>query len=1188
MKNLKNYSRWAMSALIVLIALLFTSNIEVKAQSVTIRPSTGSMIASIKSSGPEDTFYKFGGFATWRHEQLNLTMTVSDNSDLTDNGMLANPANNLVAAKIGDELRIGKGQVQNADVNYIAISLPKGYRFTGYEIVFSKNTNEFGSAEFPTTGSTTFGETNSLFSYMPGYSESVTYSTSASGRKTISRSSMSESDMGNILYFKMEGPSKTRAVLTLHSVQLYFTAETDYTPFTPSTAIGEPVSAVNIPFPTSYVDYGEIGPNYYQGVNRFSYYSSNIKDLPGNLVLFEEESVVDGTNYDGRSGKVVDYKSGTISSVGSYFKLGRENSEQIYYIETPTYIELPNTEKTKVPIGYRIVSARIDYTNNISSNRQFRISFTSTSWFSGTTTYYLDTNGNYTQTQTTWEIDDDGYISSNGRYLIYGTDGRISTQLNKPIENKFQFVIENNRIHRKTDNTYYICYYSQGNTRTGYVLNNSNNRANCQDLGVNPVNTGSFTLKVYDKSGENPQVITVNNSNSEGSIEINGLNNDAVKIGVEGIGLIMGTLTLQYLDPYIDNLSIVCQESEGNGRRLSQQFTASDFSVRGGKFVYYVPKDFSAPCKFTFERLYSSYGDNTYWNANNNPELHSRYSFVMSDYWNDNKDLYSTTYDPDFGYENKVITTKAGTKKFIFNNASQLSSSSGYLIEYPFTLTKYGENNFHEVEIDDGETKTNYLFTCDETRYNISPATATEHRSYAFYEMIIELHKKSYVPDYELVKVYDTGETLFIGSDGQQCTDAQYGIKLKTSESGGESGEYGYLTVNQILNLIDKAVSDNAEINNASQILYVDGSNLLSVVEEKDVANGGIDAIRNGLGVNSLVYLPHASTTHYDNYAYKTEGGLFHGAANFVLQDQKPFFAPYDIQIDAANTCTYTRNVTIDKNGKVARASIILPFEISLDGNGNHVNKDGTIPFSVHQMKSEGCLSPTPVDGEENLSYVLFPSITNVTKTEANTPYLIRVKKESYNSGDDKIIFVATQSGSLIKATTGMDNTEKYSFKGGESSGTFNGKNFSFTAYGSYAGKKLDIGSHYYYYSRDRFVCSDELDSWREYAKLTPFRTYYKGNGPLVGLLPAFGVIFGDGEGETEPTGIVNTDEVPDLVISTGSGMLTMASSISQEVDIRNLNGVLVNRISIGAGETLSVTLPAGIYIVNGTKLIVK
>lgn len=392
MKNLKNYSRWAMSALIVLIALLFTSNIEVKAQSVTIRPSTGSMIASIKSSGPEDTFYKFGGFATWRHEQLNLTMTVSDNSDLTDNGMLANPANNLVAAKIGDELRIGKGQVQNADVNYIAISLPKGYRFTGYEIVFSKNTNEFGSAgsnEFPTTGSTTFGETNSLFSYMPGYSESVTYSTSASGRKTISRSSMSESDMGNILYFKMEGPSKTRAVLTLHSVQLYFTAETDYSPITPATAIGTPVSAVNIPFPTSYVDYGEIGPNYYQGVTRFSYYSSNIKDLPANLVLFEEGSVVDGTNYDERIGKVVDYKSGTISSVGSYFKLGREDSEQIYYIETPTYIELPNTEKTKVPIGYRIVSARIDYTNNISSNRQFRISFTSNSWSGSTHTILI-------------------------------------------------------------------------------------------------------------------------------------------------------------------------------------------------------------------------------------------------------------------------------------------------------------------------------------------------------------------------------------------------------------------------------------------------------------------------------------------------------------------------------------------------------------------------------------------------------------------------------------------------------------------------------------------------------------------------------------------------------------------------------------------------------------------------------
>lgn len=1175
-----------MSALIVLIALLFFSTVEVKAQSVTIRPSTGATIAAIKDGGVIDTFFKFGGYATWRHEQLNLTMTVSDNKDLTDNGLLANPANNLLPLEDEDVILIGKGQVEGANVNYITISLPSGYRFTGYEIVFSKDKNRFGTENFSIDGETTFGETNSSFNFVGTNNATVSYNTSISARKKIARSSYSESDMGNILYFKMEGPSDKRAIITLHSVQLYFTAETDYSPITPATAIGTPVSAVDIPFPTSYVDYGEIGPNNYQGVTRFSYYSSNIKDLPGNLVLFEKESVVDGTNYDGRSGKVVDYKSGTISSVGSYFKLGRTDREQIYYIETPTYIELPNTEKTKVPIGYRIVSAKFDYTKQLSTNRKIQIKFRNL--FDD---YYLNTSGKYTTTPVTWEIDEEGYISSNGNYLVYGDDGRISTQPAKPTDRKYTFELNGEYVRRKTDSSYYIRVRDRFNSsRYGAVTNNnSHTTAVYNDFGTTPINTGDFVFKVYDKSGENPQIITVNNSNSEGSIEINGLNNDAVKIGVEGIGLIMGTLTLQYLDPYIDNLSIVCQESEGNGRRLSQQFTASDFSVRGGKFVYYVPEDFSAPCKFTFERLYSSYGDNTYWNANNNPELHSRYSFVMSDYWNNNKDLYSTTYDPDFGYENKVITTKAGTEKFIFNNASQLSSSSGYLIEYPFNLTKYDENNFHEVKMDDGDFTTNYLFTCDETRYNISPATATEHRSYAFYEMIIELHKKSYSPVYELVKVYDTGETLFIGSDGQQCTDAQYGIKLKTTESGGESGEYGYLTVNQILNLIDKAVSDHAEgINNASQILYVDGSNLLSVVEEKDVANGGIDAIRNELGVNSLVYLPHASTTHYDNYAYKTEGGLFHGAANFVLQDQKPFYAPYDIQIDAANTCTYTRNVTIDKNGKVARASIILPFEISLDGNGNHVNKDGTIPFSVHQMKSEECLSSTPVDGEENLSYVLFPSVTNVTKTEANTPYLIRVKKESYNSGDDKIIFVATQSGSLIKATTGMDNTEKYSFKGGESFGTFNGKNFRFTAYGSYAGKKLHIGHHYYYYSRDRFVCSDELDSWREYAKLTPFRTYYKGNGPLVGLLPAFGVIFGDGEGETDPTGIVNADEVPDLVISTETGMLTMASSISQEVDIRNLNGVLVNRISIGAGDTLSVTLPAGIYIVNGTKLIVK
>lgn len=1105
MKNLNNYSRWAMSAFIVLIALLFFSTVEVKAQNVTISPNSGNLIAAL--TYPNEVGFQNGWSATWRHEQLPLTLNVADDPDLTDDGQLSNPAGNI-SKNLGHYVIMG-GVSKDF---YMAVTLPKGFKFTGYRLVLLNNVNgeKINKMDIASNDNTkTFYETDKFFNIndykaVASYNGNINMSNNSSSNSNsneyiIARTSMNGGDdMGNTLYFLMHHRDGQYFYgVTIKSFEIFFTAEGDFSENIVPTAVNSnAVSYIESKFTTSKLDLGPIEKRTKNGATFYSYLYTNVKDLEASLMLYQENAVRDGKPGD----YATDKKITTARRNDNYYYVLKDDT---YYIETP--MEMKTQNNITLYQSYRIVGAKIHY--NVGDR-------------------------------------------------IIGTAGS----------------------------------------------------------GEKP----SYKLTVFDKTGDVivKEIIINKDENPSGTVEIDDLNNDAIKFKISDLkdvnnasstidygAYLTFELTMQTLNPYINSLNIVCKEDGENGASIRQQFTSNDFAVRGGKFTYYIPENFKDPCVFTFEDLYSNYGDETYYG--NSSIYHSRYSLVNSPYWENSSNLYEA--NPDHDYRDKIIAYIAGDRKFRFNNADELGNVGGpdatnYLREYPFSLNAYNTagGSFVEIKLQSNQTKTAYLFTCDETRYNIAPTTALQHRYYAYYIMEVELIKKNYSPVFEWTKVYDEGETLYIDEDGKVSEKSQWGLKLLTTELiDSEQGKYGYLLVSQVSDEINRVcVEENTTgPKKREQILYIDGSELQSLPKNdvKDASTGEVvsytlDVLRDGLAANSVIYLPYATATNgnLNNFATKENDGSFHGAANFVLQDQKPFYAPYDIQIDAANTCTYTRNVTIDKNGKVARASIILPFEISLDGNGNHVNKDSTIPFSVHQMKSEGCLSPTPVDGEENLSYVLFPSVTNVTKTEANTPYLIRVKKESYNSGDDKIIFVATQSGSLIKATTGMDNTEKYSFKGGESSGTFNGKNFSFTAYGSYAGKKLHIGHHYYYYSRDRFVCSDELDSWREYAKLTPFRTYYKGNGPLVSLLPAFGVIFGDGEGETDPTGIVNADEVPDLVISTGSGMLTMASSISQEVDIRNLNGILVNRISIGAGETLSVTLPAGIYIVNGTKLIVK
>ena len=91
--------------LFMLLALLVMGISSGFAQNVTVHPGNGSMMPALKS-GNTDTFYGWGGFATWKHEQLSLTMTTGDSDNnltdesnqLTSSGQLAKPANDIFAS----------------------------------------------------------------------------------------------------------------------------------------------------------------------------------------------------------------------------------------------------------------------------------------------------------------------------------------------------------------------------------------------------------------------------------------------------------------------------------------------------------------------------------------------------------------------------------------------------------------------------------------------------------------------------------------------------------------------------------------------------------------------------------------------------------------------------------------------------------------------------------------------------------------------------------------------------------------------------------------------------------------------------------------------------------------------------------------------------------------------------------
>ena len=186
-----------------LVAIFFLAAFatNVQAQDVTIRANNGACVAAVKNGGTTDTFFNLGGFATWQHEQLNMVLTVSDGTGLTPNGQLDNPANNLFKASDGVHMQIAHGAASGANVCYATLSLPSGYRFTGYVIEFTKPTG-VGNNFNGNNQSSTFGETNSTFAT---YATSATI-TSGGSKQIIQREENETNPMGNVLYFKLENP----------------------------------------------------------------------------------------------------------------------------------------------------------------------------------------------------------------------------------------------------------------------------------------------------------------------------------------------------------------------------------------------------------------------------------------------------------------------------------------------------------------------------------------------------------------------------------------------------------------------------------------------------------------------------------------------------------------------------------------------------------------------------------------------------------------------------------------------------------------------------------------------------------------------------------------------------------------------------------------------------------------------
>lgn len=1169
-----NYRRVFRAAAIVVLMTICGG---ISAQTVSISPKTGNVVSNLSYEN-ESSLNSFGGI--WLHNQLPMTLITSDEKTITDDGLMAVHANNVSAQ--GGYLIFASGS-PSTTINHMSLSLPKGYRFTSYKLVMDYDTSSENRA------ASVVKEMDSKFS-----SEKVKVTVGKNQKNvTLQRTSLNDVDMGNILYFRQEHSEGMARVKVVSFVITFECTDKFGEILRPdaSDLSSSAVSCVSLPFQTQRVDLGKIEWATKGGYASYKYDYENVKDLAADFLFYDESGVVDGKAVAGTVGNKSIVAMGN-ADVRTF--LGVKNNT--YWLETPTEA-LAQDNTTEIPVGYRIVGARVVFSNSVNIDIK-----------KGDKIYITDGNGNFmnsslkfTDAKVAWVYNTNGTVSTeDGKtYLMHNSwsifrDPSLATTSKASEADKYE-TDGLNLFYKSGSKRYVISYNDDGNA----VYNIAQKYAevfNAND--VTPADH-SFKLSVYDKTGENIfKTVEVSKDNPFGDIVLEEINNDAIKLKVEGLegdnlAYLCLEVQLEALNPYIDKMDITCTDPAGY-KTLKNQYLADDFTIGlDGKVNFAVPSNFGDKnLIFAFEGLHHKNADETYEGIGTLGQ-YSRYHFVQSDYYNQiGEKLQDHRSDAaDYDYTKKIAVSVAGNKQFVCNNSANFAAGTSgddkfYYTEYRYSNADYAAKGgeWKEVTANSGDDyQKRYLIVCDETRYNIAPTTKPRHAYYAYYSTDLKLATVDYTPEITYTKVYDNG-VLPTGPDANMYVGAKVSLKDKSGNSVSDGT--GYVYAKQIVDQITKDITDkkNGAPVDAKHILYFDASKLNSVLfSSTDESWGKLEDLRLILGENALIYLPQGVTYGMKNIATRSLAGDDFVANNDIeIQDQKPFFAPYKIRMNAANEVKYERLVT-NNNDTKKWVSLVLPFTIAVDSQtGEYKTMGDKGEFTFYTMNSANAFSNT--QDVDELAYDVdahFSPYKDKDVTQANCPYLVGIDRLETGTTADKLLFIIRQKGATIEASP---NT----LAGETSSGTVKGATSNLQCYGTYSGAAIAKENGIFYFNRDKFISSLVLDSRYTTVKVLPFRSYYVSQNPTK---MRYMYISTD---ENTESGTSNIDQMPNSISDAGfaytasAGQLTLTALKDMKVTIRSVSGQTISAANMANGETQSFTLPGGIYVVNGTKVVVR
>lgn len=1166
-------------------AVLLTVGMAAAAQTVSISPKTGNVISAASYSG-ESHLENFGG--VWVHNQLPMTLVTSDKSDLMESGMMKEHANNVAVLK--GYLVFASGEKIDTH-NHMSLSLPKGYRFTSYKIVMDYDEDNSALTSWFKEMDGTFTKSNA----------EVKVSKGETG-KILQRTSLNNTDMGNVLYFQqrhtkgeIDANGLAQVKVTSFVVTFECTDKFNESLHAGVTDLANPVSCIALPFQTNRTDLGKIEPST-QGYTSYKYNYQNVKDLSADFLLYDQAGVVGGTAVAGTAG------DGAISSVyynGQLTFVGLKNNT--YWLETPTDAITQNG--TRTPVGYRIVGARLLYANNAHS-----IGFQK-----GDNIYITDGDGKYmnsslkfTNTKVEWTYGADGKVSTTSDnktyYLRHYTGSLFNPTVSlKTTMNRSEASVYNTKglylFYGSGDNAYIISHNASGN-----AVYDKDPKNNAVVVNANPTTETStgFTIKLFDKTGEAvAQQAKVDANHAEGELLLTKINNDAIKLQIEGLkegqeAFVCFQVQLEALNPYIDKMDITCTQPSG-GQALKKQYLADDFTIgTDGKVDFGVPTTFGTTgLRFAFDGLHSKSADETY--PAGQVGKYSRYHFVKSDYYEligENLQAHRSEA-ADYDYTKKVRVDVAGDKAFYCNNSDKFKagttgSGTFYYEEYRYSNDAYNTQGgqWNEMVANSGGNYVKrYLVVCDETRYNIAPTTTPRHAIYAYYSTDLKLTTVDYKPEITYTKVYNDA-VIPTGPDKNNYVGATLRLKDKAGSLLPEGT--GYAFTKQIIDQINADIAaqkTNAPVD-ANHILYFDASKVNSLLfSSNNAAWGQLEDLKSKLGMNALIFLPTGVTDNHDNVASKSlSGDDFIAENNIVLEDQWPFFSPYDIRINAANEVSYKRFVAHNNDTKMW-VSIVMPFTVAINAEtGQYTNEDDKCDFTFYKMNATNAFSKPNPSGELIFTDIVghFSPYAGVSTTQPNDAYIVRIDRAAMTEKEAKLMFILRQRGStIVKTPVGR------TIQGAASSGTVDGQNMDLIPQATFSGAEVDKRKPIFYFNKDKFVSSLALEMSNT-VKVLPFRSYYDCTGTGTRNIRYINISL---EPNNDPTDIqeVTTDATnAGFVFSAQAGQLTVKATKDLRVNVRNVSGQTIDVKALKAGESHSVKLPSGIYVVNGTKVMVR